>query len=54
MSFMPQAFSFDPKENKYQIGQRVFNRNNSLTGDDVSFALEFVMDFALKLQDFKF
>jgi hypothetical protein len=53
MSFMPTVISLNKESNKYTIGIRV-NSSETLSKENVLFAMEFVTDFALRLQEFRY
>lgn len=56
-SFMPQAISLNTNTNEYQIATPLnFLRNGDKIPDesDIRFAIDFVMDFALRIQQFKY
>lgn len=53
MSFMPTVISLNKETNKYTLGVRV-NSSEELSKENVTFAMEFVTDFALRLQQFKY
>jgi hypothetical protein len=52
-SFMPQAVSYNSEKDEYQIFVPL-NYPNELTKDNLTFAIDFIMEFALKLQEFRY
>lgn len=52
-SFMPIVYSYNVETNYYTIGIRLTHPKN-ITKENVLFAIDFVMEFALKIQEFKY
>jgi hypothetical protein len=52
-AFMPKTASYDPQKNDYRIFVPL-TYPNELAKENLSFAIEFLMEFALKLQEFKY
>jgi hypothetical protein len=56
-SFMPRTFAYKTKEDKYEVGIP-FNTKTEpdkhLIKENIEFALNFVLEFALKLQEFRY
>ena len=53
ISFMPQAMSYNPENDKYEIFVPL-SYPAQVTKENLTFAVEFIMEFALKLQEFKY
>jgi hypothetical protein len=50
---MPVVYSYNPKTKHYQMGLRLHHPEN-ITKENILFAIDFVMEFALKIQEFKY
>lgn len=53
-SFMPQIMSYEPEKDIYKIGIRVNVPPNIYIKENIQFAIDFVLEFALKQQEFKY
>ena len=52
-SFMPVIFSYNKDDEKYTIGMPLGHPQNIIR-ENIAFAIEFVLEFALKIQEFKY
>jgi hypothetical protein len=52
-SFMPVVYSYNTETKYYKIGFRPDHPKN-ITKENILFAIDFVMEFALKIQEFKY
>ncbi|MGB8193723.1 MAG: hypothetical protein WCF67_17455, partial [Chitinophagaceae bacterium] len=56
-SFIPQALKYNTIDEKYEMGwpyMAMTQPGESLTTENIQFAIGFVLEFALKLQEFKY